>query len=159
VAKQTPLGSRFRLLGHVVSLVPLFPSPDTLPLPPMSSPPPSPSPNALATLPPSSPPFTPVRNTSRKLPSASLPRDASSRSALAPVTPNQTPLGPANRFGVLASSKSNRASRLDPKTPVSKPRVPRSASNSPAGENWRSSLKRDLPLTPGATGDYCVPGL
>ncbi len=134
-----------------MSLVSLSPSPDTLPSPPMSSRPSSPSPDASLTLPLSSPPFTPVRNASKKLPSASLPRDASSRPALALVTPDQTPQGQANRFGVLASS--NRATRLDPKTPSRKPRVPFSASNSPVEENWRSSRKRGLPPTPtGATG-------
>lgn len=131
------------------------PSPDTLPLPPMSSPPPSPSPDTSSTLPVSSPPFTPVRNASKKLPSASLSRDASSKPALALVTPNQTPVRQANRFGVLASS--NRATRLDPKTPASKSKVPLSASNSPVEENWRSSRKRGLPPTPtGATGGCCV---
>ena len=158
MAKQTSVGSRFRPLGRVVSLVPTSPSPDTLSSPPMSSPPPSPSLSASSTLPQSSPPFTPVRNASRKLPPASLPRDASSRPALALVTPNHTPLGPANRFGVLASS--NRAPRLDPKTPVNKPRVSLSASNSPVEENWRSTRKRDLPPTPtGATGECRVRGL
>jgi hypothetical protein len=152
LAKQTPLGSRFRPLGRVLSLVSLSPSPDTLPSPPMTSPPPSPSPDASLTLPVSSPPFTPVRNASKKLPSASLSHDASSRPALALVTPNQTPLGQANRFGILASS--NRATRLDPKTPASKPRVPLSTSNSPVEENWRSSRKRGLPPTPTrATGE------
>lgn len=142
-------------LGRVVSLVSLSPSPDTPSSSPMSSLPPSPSPDAPSTLPVSSPPFTPVRNASKKLPPASLPSDASSRPALMLVTPNQTPLGPANRFGVLASS--NRVSRLDPKTPASKPRVPLSASNSPVEENWRSTRKRDLPPTPnGAPGEYRV---
>lgn len=135
----------------------LSPSPDTLPSSSMSSRPPSPSPDASLTLPLLSPPFTPVRNASKKLPSASLSRDASSRPALALVTPNQTPQGQGNRFGVLASS--NRATRHDPKTPATRPRAPFSANNSPVEENWRSIRKRGLPPTPtGATGGYRVCG-
>ena len=138
-----------------VSLVSLSLSPDTLSLPSMSSPPPSPSPNASSTLPVSSPPFTPVRNASKKLSPASVARDASSRPALTLVTPSQTPLGPANRFGVLALN--NRAPRLDPKTPAGKSRVPLTANNSPVEGNWRSTRKRDPPPTPtGPTGECRV---